>query len=241
LKINGKISAKLISIITDFQVHNYWVCKGTDLYVAACGATAEMLRAAGVKADKIREFGIPVDKKFFASYDKPAVRRKLGLEPDKFICLLMAGSFGTGPLKDITLCLCAKMQVIVVCALNKKLFNDLNSRNLAGVKVFGFVENPQELMAAADSIVTKPGGLSISEAIAMELAPIFISTIPGQETGNIRVLNKYKIGLAPWTKKEVCDAVLRFKENPGRLNAAREAVRLLRKPDCLKAISECLR
>jgi processive 1,2-diacylglycerol beta-glucosyltransferase len=240
LKRNREINSKLITVITDYEAHNYWICPATDIYVVACRVTGEELVAEGAPADAVREYGIPIDMKFTLTCDKASSRRKLGLDAHKFTCLLMTGSFGIGPLKDIALGLCAKAQVILLCSHNKKLFTELSAKRLPGVKVLGFVDNLQDYMAAADVIVTKPGGLSIAEAVSTELVPLFISPIPGQETGNIRTLARYGVGLSLRNAQEACNAVLRYKDSPGRLQAAREAVSLLKKRDCLEDISRLI-
>ena len=123
----------------------------------------------------------------------------------------MTGSFGSGPLEEIAESICAEVQVLVVCAKNKKLLSRLEKRNLENVKVFGFVNNAEELMAVSDVIVTKPGGSSIAEFLNMELFPIFISAIPGQEQENVKTLAAYGVGCAPKNIKEIKDLIVELK------------------------------
>jgi processive 1,2-diacylglycerol beta-glucosyltransferase len=104
------------------------------------------------------------------------------------------------------------------------------------VKAFGFINNPEELMAVSDIIITKPGGLTISEIAAMELAPLFISAIPGQEVGNIKVLKKYGIGLFASSIRDIKNIVLDLKEHQDKLNTIKDNIKKLKKPDCLKDI-----
>ena len=167
LKLKNKIQAKLITVITDFGVHPFWVCRGTDLYIAACGSTQEKLLNMGVPSDKIQAFGIPFSPSFVKTQNRNQLAAKFGIDPNKFTALVMTGSFGSGPLESIAESLSVHVQVLVVCARNKKLFIRLQKRKLPDVKVFAFVSNTEELMAVSDIIITKPGGLSIAEFLNM--------------------------------------------------------------------------
>jgi len=79
-------------------------------------------------------------------------------------------------------------------------------------------------------IITKPGGLSIAEALVRELIPIFISPIPGQETENIRALSKHSVGLRPRNIREIKDIILELKDNPQRFRSMKENIRKIKKP-----------
>ena len=110
----------------------------------------------------------------------------MGLQPDLFTVLVATGSFGIGPIEGIIDVL-KGFQVIVVCGHNRDLFRKLSGKYCALVKVLGLVDNMHELMAVSDAMVTKPGGLSICEALVSQLPLIFFNAIPGQEIGNIKV------------------------------------------------------
>ena len=236
LKRKGKIRSKLITQITDFGVHPFWVSKGTDIYIVASLLGKEQLKGFGVREDTIKELGIPVGSKFLKKYEKQELRKKLGTDLQKFTVLAITGSFGIGPLEKIADILHEDIQVLVVCANNKKLYSRLTKRNLENVKVFGFIHNAEELMAASDLIITKPGGLSTVESLTMDLFPIFISPIPGQETGNIKALAFEGVGFYPKNISQLKDIVMDFKEHPDKLEFARQAVKKMKRPDCLRGI-----
>ena len=229
LKLRNKITSKLYTVITDFGVHPFWISNGTDYYVVACGYTKEVLIREGISPSRIKELGIPVDEKFFKKYNRQEVALTVGVDKDKFTVLLMTGSFGIGPLEYIANMLHDVVQVIVVCAGNKKLHERLKERKIPNVVSFGFVNNPQELMAVSDVIITKPGGLTISEVIAMELVPVFISAIPGQESKNEDVLMQYGVGIIPKDIKQIRNIILDLKNNPQNLEEKRAAVRRIKK------------
>ncbi|MDO9572431.1 MAG: hypothetical protein Q7J37_00910, partial [Candidatus Omnitrophota bacterium] len=101
LKVKNKIQAKLITVITDFGVHPFWVSKGTDLYIAACGSTKEKLLNMGVIEQKIQASGIPFSSSFVKTQNRAELAEKFGIDKNKFTVLLMTGSFGVGPLEEI--------------------------------------------------------------------------------------------------------------------------------------------
>jgi len=232
LKLNNKIRSKIITVITDFGVHPFWISEGTDVYMVASEFTKTKLCSMGVEAGRIKVSGIPVSPNFNRSFDRNMLAPKLGLDPEKFTVLVMTGSFGSGPLEKIAREISKDAQVAVVCANNKKLFLTLSKKKLKGIKVFGFINNPEELMAVSDIIITKPGGLSIAELLSMGLFPVFISEIPGQESENIKVLSYYGIGAKPTRIKQIKELVLQLKNNPEELKKFKDMIRQLAKPGC---------
>jgi processive 1,2-diacylglycerol beta-glucosyltransferase len=236
LKRAKKIKSRLVTIITDFGVHPFWISDATDIYVVACEFTKRQLLLEGVAENRIKGLGIPIEEKFLKQYDRKYLSNKLNIDGNKFTVLIMTGSFGLGPLEEIVNALYRDVQILVVCANNKKLYARLTYRNLTDVKVFGLVDNVQELMAVSDIIITKPGGLSISEVLNMELAPVFISSIPGQEECNARILKGYGIGLIPESIKDIKNIVLDLKNHQYKLKNIRDNIKRIKKPDALREI-----
>jgi len=230
LKKIGKIKAKLVTVITDFGVHPFWLSKGTDLYIGASEFTKKQLMEQGVEVNKIKICGIPVDDKFIKTHDRKILCDKIGIDKDIFTVLIMTGSFGIGPIEEIAAALSGEVQLLVVCANNHKLHAKLSFKELSGIKVFGFVNNAEELMAVSDCIITKPGGLTTSEILIMELAPIFICAIPGQERGNVRALASCGIGLELKDVAQIKKAILGYRDNPKELLEIKERIRKVRKP-----------
>ncbi|MFT7539039.1 MAG: processive 1,2-diacylglycerol beta-glucosyltransferase, partial [Lysobacterales bacterium] len=149
----------------------------------------------GIPENKVTVTGIPTNERFSAAYDVAELKSSMGLEKDRFTVLVATGSFGIGPIEEIIREL-DEFQVVVVCGHNKTLFKTLTDKKYANAKVFGLVDNMHELMALSNAMVTKPGGLSISEALVTQLPLIFFNPIPGQETGNIKVLATYGVGIS---------------------------------------------
>jgi processive 1,2-diacylglycerol beta-glucosyltransferase len=241
LKKNGKISSKIVTVITDFGVHPFWVYDQTDWYAVASEASKKELSKLGISYDKIKVTGIPVDPKFFGGFNKIDLRSKFGLDSWMFTVLVVTGSFGIGPIEAIVDVLQGQVQILVVCAKNEKLFKRLSAKHYSGVKVFGFVDNIDELMAVTDLIVTKPGGLSIAELLAMGLVPVFISAIPGQEAKNIEILSRYGIGEKASSASRVKEIVLDYLNSPQKLKIAKERIRQMRFPHAAEEIYRALR
>lgn len=241
LKLKNKIKSKLITVITDFGVHPFWVSGGTDLYIAASGLTRDKLLKIGVREEQIKVFGIPFNPVFSKAQNRGQLAAKFGIDAVKFTVLVMTGSFGSGPLEKIAQSLCNDAQVLVVCAKNKKLFSRLNKKNLKNVKVFGFVNNAQELMGVSDIIITKPGGLSIAELLNMGLFPIFISAIPGQEKENTGILAGYGVGCVPKNIKQIKELVVELKDNPQKLQSLKRNVAQVAKLSACREIASVIR
>jgi len=231
LKRGKLIKSKIFTVITDFGVHPTWIWPGTDLYIVASDYTKEQLINQGVNKEIIKILGIPVDSLFLAKYKKEEILRKLYLKENIFTVLILTGAFGIGPIEKIVDLLHNDAQILVVCARNKNLFLKLRNKNYPQVKVLGYVDNVAEVMAVSDIIITKPGGLTISELLAMELVPVFISAIPGQETENARILEKCGIGVSAKNLRDVKDIILDFKEHPEKINEIKENIKKIKKPN----------
>ncbi len=100
LKNKHKIKSKLITVITDFGVHPFWIYKGTDLYAVASELTKQKLENQGVPSKDIKVTGIPVGGVFFKRYERSGICRKLGIDENKFTVLVVTGSFGIGPIEE---------------------------------------------------------------------------------------------------------------------------------------------
>jgi len=240
LKRKGKIRSKIICSITDYDVHSIWLAKGVDTYLVATELTARRLRGFGVKDENIAIVGIPTNEKFSSHNDIPALKMKLGLLTDEFTVLVATGSFGIGPIEEIVRNVLS-CQILVVCGHNKDLYNRLKPKESDIHKIYGLVNNMDELMAASDVMVSKPGGLSISEALVCHLPLIFFNAIPGQETNNIHILNAYGVGRQTTDVEEIARIVEELRANNDKLLDARERIQALAKPHAVKDIINILK
>ena len=177
-----------VCVVTDFEAHALWMGEAVDLYCVAAEETKARLVARGAAAENIVVTGIPIAGKFSQPLDAPAVRKRYGLRDDLATLLVLGGGFGMGPVAEI-LCELNKVehpfQTLVVAGRNEELRRELAVlENKHPTHVLGFVTNMHELMAVADLIITKPGGLTSSEALAMGKPLFILNPIPGQEAAN---------------------------------------------------------
>lgn len=235
LKRTGRISSKIICAVTDFDVHHLWINKGIDVYTGACDFTADKIRCLTRGQAEVVAAGIPTDEKFGSVIDKKQMRQRLGLDAQMFTVLLATGSFGMGPLEEL-IRLLKGYQLIVVCGHNKALYERLKPHHGPNVHIFGLVDNMNELMDASDVMVTKPGGLSIAEALVKHLPLIFFSAIPGQETGNIAVLKQYHVACDQGDLADIVARVNELNAHPEAIEAVRRRIDALSKPNAVNDI-----
>lgn len=235
LKRSGKVKSKLICVVTDFDVHKIWLGSGVDTYCVASDWTKKRLTNFGVSSAKIVATGIPTHEKFSAQKNIGELKRKIGLAEDKFTVLVATGSFGIGPIEEIVNALIG-FQIIVVCGHNKDLYERLKGKDSSLVKIMGLVNNMHELMAVADVMVTKPGGLSINEALVSQLPMVFFNAIPGQETNNIKILKEHDIGINTETVQEIVKALNAYKSSKDLFLTAVRNTKALARPRAVQDI-----
>lgn len=195
LEVLGRLRTKqrgpqpfVVSVVTDFEAHALWMDSGVDLYCVAAEETKARLVARGAAAENIVATGIPIAARFSADVDARAVRKPLGLRDDLTALLVLSGGFGMGPVGRILAELDKvprEFQTLVVCGRNEDLRRELAAQDRRHpTRVLGFASNMHELMTVADLIITKPGGLTSSEALALGRPIMILDPIPGQEAAN---------------------------------------------------------
>jgi processive 1,2-diacylglycerol beta-glucosyltransferase len=196
LEIVGRLKAKgrgrfvplTVSVVTDFEAHALWMEPGVDLYCVAAEETKARLVARGAPTENVLVTGIPIARKFSMPVDPVPVRRRMGLRDDLPVLLVLGGGLGLGPVADILgelNKLATAVQVVVVCGRNEPLRRELAAQeHRHPTHVLGFVTCMHEIMAVADLVLTKPGGLTTSEALAMGKPLFVLNPIPGQEAAN---------------------------------------------------------
>src|SRR3954471_10106873 len=232
-----------VSIITDFEAHALWMEAGVDLYCVAADEPKARLVARGAPDDRVVVTGIPISAKFTSAVDPAIVRKRMGLRDDLPVLLVLGGGFGLGPVGQIIAeinKLPQIVQVVVVCGRNEELRRELSiQERRQPTHILGFVNNMQDLMAVADVVISKPGGLTTSEALAMG-KPIFVlNPIPGQEAANSDFLLEH--GAAAKANR-VEDLPYRLEKLIGssKLLEMAAAARSLARPDAARHICEAV-
>ncbi len=208
----------VVSIVTDFAVHGFWVHQNIDRYVVANDSLNDALTARGVARERISATGIPVRPEFAPRSDsRAALRERLDLPQNRKLALLMGGGLGIAPLERMLSVLSsvrAPLAAVVVAGRNARIEHRLvrAAESVAyPVRALRFVGNVYDYMHAADVLVTKPGGLSTAEALVAQVPMVLCKPLPGQEERNARVL--VDAGAALRTRRidelpEAIDAVL---------------------------------
>ena len=187
LKEENGCDAKTYGVITDFTAHPFWETVDLDYYVTPSSVLNNQMILKGISEEKILPFGIPIESKFSKIIEKSDARKTLGIE-DKMTVFVMTGSMGYGDVikyvKDLDE-VPYDFQIITVCGNNYSLRQEIDHLNTnKKIYNYGFVDNVDVIMDASDVIVSKPGGLTVSEALAKKLPMILIDPIPGQEERN---------------------------------------------------------
>ncbi|BBI31478.1 MGDG synthase family glycosyltransferase [Cohnella abietis] len=193
--VSSKIGRKIpmFNVITDFDLHSRWIHPDVDKYYVATEDLSKELHSLGIDSSRIAATGIPL--RFSLSPDKTTrfATPKYGLSSHKPIVLVMAGASGTMADIDewcLKLVKLSNVQVVIVCGRNRALENSLKNKCSENddITVYGYIEQIDELMSISSCIVTKPGGLTLSEAIRAELPMFLYRPVPGQERNNARYL-----------------------------------------------------
>ncbi|WP_371376578.1 glycosyltransferase [Sporomusa aerivorans] len=246
LKRTRRISLPLIGVITDFAIHRLWCYQETDLYFVATPELKQELILQGICPDRIHATGIPVGSKFShipAAAEQAALRQALGFTNRYPIILIMGGGLGMGDLEQAVLSIDALPQplnLIVVAGRNATLRRNLLAKAhdlIHPVKVLGYTRHIPELMAAADLLITKPGALTLSEALSMRLPMLLYHAIPGQEEENAAFLTRKGAALWAHDSRTLAGTVYELFTKPERLSYMREMAALLARPAAAQTIA----
>jgi processive 1,2-diacylglycerol beta-glucosyltransferase len=187
-RYRGKVAPYTTCIVTDFEAHALWMEPCVNLYCVAAEATKARLVARCTKTENVIVTGIPIAAKFSSRVDAEAIRSGFSFRVGVPTLLVLSGGFGMGPVREILSELNKierALQIIIVCGKNEKLRKQIAAEPTRHqTQVLGFATNMHELMAASDLILTKPGGLTTSEALAMGKPVVVLNPIPGQEAAN---------------------------------------------------------
>jgi len=244
LRLAGRTAVPCLTVITDYVTHSQWIHPGVDLYCVPNDEVREGLLARGVPAQRLVVSGLPVERKFLRPVEREALRAQYGLRPDVPVVLVMAGAYAMlGGVLDVTRALAQfsrPIQVLVVCGYDRRLEDQVRARAAGSPHPFhvvGYVDTVDELMTVSDILVTKAGGVTISEALVKRLPMLIYRPIPGQEEGNTRFLLEHGAAFAPRTPREMVAHLDRLLGDPARLAAMAEAAASLARPGAAEVVT----
>lgn len=218
------LSVPVVTVVTDFMVHGIWLHPGMDLYIVGCRRACDRLIERGIHPDKVCISGIPVRNCFHQVPSKEIARKRLALDTEKKIVLIMGGSEGFSgkaeEIKKVLLSTYEDVHFLLVCGNDKqayKEFSNLPENLMNTVSVYGYIDNVFEFMAASDLLITKGGGLTISEALTVGLPMVMFKAIPGHEKGNAAFVENAGAGISVQKVEELLEVTRSLILKPERL------------------------
>jgi processive 1,2-diacylglycerol beta-glucosyltransferase len=237
LRRRGEFAAPHLTVTTDFETHRLWVNQPCEHYFTATEEGARNLHHWGVPETDTTVTGIPVDPAFSQPKDRQECMVKLGLVGDRPIVLQLAGGFGVGPVERILNGLLAiekPLEIIVVAGRNEELKEQLQQVQPSErhrLHVLGFTTQMDELLAAADVVVSKPGGLTTSETLARGAVMAIVNPIPGQESRNSDFLLENGAAVKINNLATLTYKLGRLLDDPARLATLKENALRLGRPN----------
>ena len=244
LRRQGKLDLPQVTATTDFETHRLWVNQPCDHYFTATEEGARYLHSWGVPASDTTVTGIPIHPVFSKPKDRAECRAKHGLANDRPVVLQLAGGFGVGPVAKLYQALLdvpRPLQLVVVAGRNEAVRTELAAHSPPErhrVKVLGFTDQIDELMAAADLVGSKPGGLTTSEVLARGAVMVIVNPIPGQESRNSDHLLESGAAIKANNLPTLAHKVGQLLDDPGRLERLRAGVARVGRPRAAYEVAE---
>jgi len=243
LAARGRRLPPHITVVTDFVAHSQWMAAGIDRYCVAADEVGREFVARGIPRERIEVTGVPVRPEFGTPIDGVEARRGLGLDDRAPVVLAMSGSWGgLGRLPRIARVLLATerpVQGVLVAGHDVRLQTTLAALTAGSrLRALGFVPDVRRLMAAADLLITKAGGMTLAEALAAETPLLLYGSLPGQERRNERFASRAGIALVARDRRHLAGLVDRALGDAGLLEALRERMRVHRRPDAARVIAD---
>lgn len=236
----------LIAVLTDYIPHSYWIYDTVDYYITPSNEVTQRLINKGVPVDKIKALGIPFDPKFNEAVSRKDVMSKYNLNEGFPTILIMGGGQGLGPIKTIVSSLekvVNNFQEIIVCGTNKRLYKTLKKKIKKynkKIQLVGYADNMNELMSICDIIITKPGGVTTSEALAKKIPMIIVQPIPGQEESNTVYLTQQQAAIKVDEPKNINLVIEELLANRYIISRLSESAGRLGKPNASLDIAKFL-
>ena len=238
-----------VQVITDFFAHALWLRSSIRRYYVGAEEMAVHLRASGVDAGRVRVTGIPIDARFEALPTRAEARAQLGIDDDRDTLLFMAGGMEAQTVETLLKQLGAlrwPLQVLVVCGRSPQLVARLRplaaeARDLVRIRVLGFSDEVPTMMAAADLMAGKPGGLTSSEALAAGLPVAVVQPYPLQEEANASYMLEAGAAMRIEPLTTFSFKLQRFFADDGRRARMAAAARALGRPGAAREVVDDLR
>lgn len=235
-------------VLTDYVPHPIGAPGNLDLYVVADEDAAKTVTRLGIPEERIHPVGIPIDPTFEEPAAAEGVRRDLlKLDDDDLpIVLVMGGGLGGGDLERTVTSLLkasAAMHLVVLCGSNERTRQRLEQiveQGRGRATILSFTDRVRDLMAAGTVLVTKPGGMSCTEALASGLPQILFHPIPGQEEDNAAAVVRYGAGLIVTRTEEILGETLKVLTSRNHRRSMVESARAAHRPHSARSTAELI-
>lgn len=221
------------NVMTDFCLHKIWVHENIDRYYVATDYVKQKLVEIGTHPSDVKVTGIPIRPQFEADVPKSMIYKKYGLSSDKKVLLIMAGAHGV--LKNVkelceALLLDSEVQIVVVCGKNaalKQSLSELEKAHPDQLKALGYVEQIDELFRVTDCMITKPGGITLTEATAIGVPVILYKPVPGQEKENALFFEDYGAAIVINRHEDILESVTNLLQDEEKLETMKQNMKKL--------------
>jgi processive 1,2-diacylglycerol beta-glucosyltransferase len=241
-RARGRVTCPVYVQITDFDLHGMWIVPDMAGYFAASDEIAFRAHARGIPRNRTHVTGIPIMPAFASAPSRDECAADLGIDSERTTILLMGGGAGLGGLDDVAARLIAlehDFQLIALAGRNAEMLKRLEAlakRHPGRLVAQGFTNRVERLMAASDLVITKPGGLTTSECLAMGLPMIVHAPIPGQEERNCDFLLEQGAALKAIDASALEWRVRQLFARPERLAAMAARARALGRPEAARDV-----
>ena len=237
----GKFSLPYYLVLTDHDAHAWWVRRGPRCFFVGSEEVRVLLEAAGIEPDRIRVTGIPVSRRFRQGPDRQEACRALGIPEEAKVVLLVGGASGIEEILPFARALAGLEDTwtLAVAGRNEELagkFDELAS-GAPRFRPYRFVENIEVLMSAAHVVITKSGGLTTSECLALGRPMIIVRPTPGQEDRNADYLLESGAAWKARTPESLRWKIRRLWSQPDCLERLSRSARALGRPEAAESIA----
>ncbi|HAX74000.1 MAG TPA: galactosyldiacylglycerol synthase [Firmicutes bacterium] len=233
----------IYTVITDYYASGLWLYKGARRHYVASNRMIAWGVANGLMQQQFLLTGIPVNEKFYEPLDKTKLYEKYNLDCNKKTIVVAAGTYGVvSNVDEITQRLASQsdMQVVVVCGKNTKLFDQVQGleEQYSNVKVMGYCKAMFELLEIADVMVTKPGGISLTEAAIKGVPVILYNPVYGQELENAKYFAEKNAAVIVSSESEIIYHILIILNEDGMLDNMKENIKQISRDYSARRIVE---
>ncbi|MBI5975257.1 diglucosyl diacylglycerol synthase [Staphylococcus canis] len=225
----------IATVMTDYRMHKNWITPYSERYYLATEDLKNEFMSIGIPESHLKVTGIPISEKFEMNIDRAEWLRSHGLDPNAQTILMSAGAFGVSKgfesMIQRVVDESPNAQVVMICGRNKSLKRQLTAafKDNPNVLILGFTKHMNEWMASSHLMLTKPGGITISEAFIRKVPMIFLNPAPGQELENAHYFEMKGFGKIANTPSEAIDIMTYLTQNPSEIetmiqNLSRERI-----------------